>query len=193
MQPIRAVQPPTDHARIVFNLLFGMPNVCGGLAMLRASLLANVGGYDPGALVLDWELWTRLAHRTRFANLPQTLYLYRKHDSAVTVARKQEALDNWRQLQERWLQRLFGEARRAQRLAPQLEPLRKGEKLPLLHLPQLRRDLQVLSERLVASQTIDEGDRAPLESKFAKLLERAAPRLWLKALHWRRYRLNPNP
>ena len=189
LQPIRAVQPPTDHKRIVFNLLFGMPSICGALAMTRRSLLSAVGGYTPDVVVNDWELLTRLAHRTRFANLPESLYRYRQHDSAVTVARQQEAIDDWQATQARWLQRLFGESRRADRLAPQLEPLRKGEKLPLLRLPQLHRDLRTLSQRLVATQTIDPEDRAPLDAEFASLLERAGPRLWLKALHWRRYRL----
>ena len=183
------VKPPLEHTGIVFNLLFGMHSLCGALAFMRKSLLVAAGGYDSNSLVRDWELWTRLAHQTRFANLPESLYLYRQHDSAMTVARHQETVDDWRRIQLRWLQRLTGETRRMDRLLPQLEPLRRGEKLPLLRWLQLRRDLRVLSQRLVATQTIDPADRAALDAKFAGLVERTGPRLWLMALHWRRYRL----
>lgn len=48
--------------------------------MMRAAVLKSAGGYSNDQLVaVDYELWTRLIKITRFANLPETLLLYRKH------------------------------------------------------------------------------------------------------------------
>ena len=161
----------------------------GALAIMRRDLLESVGGYDESALVNDWELWTRLASITRFANLPEPLYLYRKHDKNLTKARYADLVADWRVIRKRWLERLLGDARLAERLVGQLESLRAGRKLTWRQRRYLRRDLARLIDCLVASRTIDEHDRAALEAEFADLLRSTTPRLWQMLQHWRRHRL----
>ncbi|NJB68360.1 glycosyltransferase involved in cell wall biosynthesis [Desulfobaculum xiamenense] len=76
-----------DHARISWALCFGHPfahpSVC-----LRTELLRRVGGYDESfGAAQDHDLWTRLAGRTRFANLDERFVVYRRHDASVSSAR----------------------------------------------------------------------------------------------------------
>ena len=81
-------QLPLDHALIVWRLIFP-PSIIGALAMMRRELVMDVGGYEEGRRVgADTELWIRLLHRTRFANLPQIMYLYRQHAAALSTASK---------------------------------------------------------------------------------------------------------
>jgi hypothetical protein len=60
--------------------------------MLRGSVLDQSGmRFDadfPGAE--DYELWTRAVFTTRFANLPETLLRYRKHEKQVTQQKMEE-------------------------------------------------------------------------------------------------------
>lgn len=71
-------RPPTTHNMIVWTLLFHNPLVHPSV-MLRSSLLKDSGGYDPNyELSQDYELWTRLAFKARFSNLPETLITYRR-------------------------------------------------------------------------------------------------------------------
>jgi glycosyltransferase involved in cell wall biosynthesis len=65
---------------------------CAGSVMLRRELLAAVGDYDQDlAPSEDYDLWLRVAEVTRLANLPQRLYLYRRHSGSAST--------NWRYLQ----------------------------------------------------------------------------------------------
>ncbi len=186
-QPLDIVEAPANHVHIVFNLVIGAVNIGGALAMMRRSLLESVGGYDESVLVRDWELWTRLASRTRFANLPETLYLNRKHDANLTLVRYQELADDWRAIHKRWLERLLGEAPGA--ALQRIHKVRSGMKLPWAERRRLRRELNRLIDALIASNTVDDCDRSLLEAEFARMLESTTPRLWQMFLHWRRYRL----
>jgi hypothetical protein len=56
--------------------------------LVRTRLLRDAGGYRPAfKLASDYDLWLRLADRTRFANVPDALLRYRFHPGQVTVAR----------------------------------------------------------------------------------------------------------
>ena len=186
-QFIREVAFPQSHAWIIINMLFGSTSVGGSLAMLRRDELQTIGGYNASALANDWELWTRLAERTRFANLPETLYLYRKHEASITVSQRQQLADAKRAALQRWLERLWGEAPCP--AFPRIYKLGRGAALNMLERRRLRGDLARLSHALLAANCVDEQDRALLEAEFARRLAGASPRLWRKFLHLRRHRL----
>ncbi len=59
-----------------------------GSVMIRASVLAAVGGYEgmsgyPRSFVEDADLWMRLGQMSPIANLPEPLYLWRRHQASV--------------------------------------------------------------------------------------------------------------
>ena len=186
-KPIRDVAFPQGHANIIISMLFGRASLGGAYAMLRRNCLQASGGYNASALVNDWELWTRLAHRTRFANLRETLYLYRKHEASITYSQRQRLMDDKQVYLQRWLERLFGQAPCP--AFPRIEKLLRGAPLSLLERRRLRGDLQDLTTALIAANCVDEQDRALLEAEFARKLASASPRIWRKFLFLRRHRL----
>lgn len=76
----RAHDHPTEHALLVFDLLFNNPFVHSSVMMRRDAVLA-LGGYatdkerQPPE---DYELWSRLARHGRVSNLPERLVVYRE-------------------------------------------------------------------------------------------------------------------
>ncbi len=94
---IEEASPPTTHSLIVWNLL--LHNVMAHPSiMMRRDAVLTIGGYNPAfRLSQDYELWTRLALKGRFANLPERLLKHRVPDrfpssrkirTQETVARK---------------------------------------------------------------------------------------------------------
>ncbi len=84
---IDTVVPPTGHARVRFHMRFMNALLHPG-AMIRTSLLRQVGGYDPRYWTAqDSDLWARLAPLTRIDNLEAPLVSYRVHGSSVSRTR----------------------------------------------------------------------------------------------------------
>jgi glycosyltransferase involved in cell wall biosynthesis len=80
---------PTADPQIRFGLLF-MSRLFHPTATFRSALVREVGGYAEAFWTAqDYELWSRLYERTRFANQPVPLARYRRHPGA-TVARRGE-------------------------------------------------------------------------------------------------------
>ena len=82
---------PLTHEEIKLAMLEYNP-VAHPSVMLRSSVVNQPRlRYDPdfpGAE--DYELWTRAVFATKFANLPETLVRYRKHDQQVTKKKMEE-------------------------------------------------------------------------------------------------------
>ena len=113
LTPLYAFNLPQCHALIVFQFFVGSflvhPTV-----MMRRALLEAVGGYQPGRRSADEiELWTRLMWRTRFANLPESLLLYRRHATQNSTTRDAATAAQARLPRARLLKRLWGEAPQA--------------------------------------------------------------------------------
>ena len=73
---------PIDHDAIASKLIFGNP-MAHPTVMSRTSVLRAVQ-YDPTYLrAQDYELWSRMIfdHHLQFANIPESLLLYRTHAS----------------------------------------------------------------------------------------------------------------
>ena len=76
-------QPPTTHEMIVWKMLFEC-TIAHPTVVMRKTLLVQAGGYDPSFQhIEDTELWSRLIHLTRFANLPEALYARRVHRESI--------------------------------------------------------------------------------------------------------------
>lgn len=78
---------PEDHNAIRCGLLFTVLIAHATVMMRRAALEEPQARYDDSyAYAEDFELWSRLSGRHRFANVPDVLYRYRKYgqqDDAV--------------------------------------------------------------------------------------------------------------
>jgi len=76
---------PLDHPSIVTAIERRSPICHPSVLMRRAAVLA-VGGYRlPYIHCEDYDLWLRLLNRTRLANLPDRLLLYRRSRRQVSV------------------------------------------------------------------------------------------------------------
>lgn len=84
----RRSEPPIDHplsADIIAATLPTASPLCHPSVMMRRDILEAAGGYRPAYRHCeDYDLWLRLAERTRIANLPERLHLYRYSPSQVS-------------------------------------------------------------------------------------------------------------
>ena len=120
--------------------------------------------------------------RTRFANLPDRLLLYRLHEAqnhrTRDAAKNQQA---W-VVRESLLERLWGEAPRDTLL--RFERMRQDDKLGPRDRRRAQRDLARLLGALIAAEIIDPADRSLVEAHIQRRLEGTTPRLWQMFLHW---------
>ena len=91
-RPLGDVRPPQDDAAIRRALIRANPFVHSSI-MARRALLAAAGGYDERvAVAQDYELWMRLASRTRLANLAEVLVVRRLGAGRVSIEREEDRL-----------------------------------------------------------------------------------------------------
>ncbi len=179
---------PRQHALIAFNLFFGASFV-GATLLTRSEFMQEVGGYTPyRARCPDLDLSCRLLWHTsiRFANLPDCLYLYRRHSSAIGVARKDAQDFAERRFRQRLLSRLWGEG--APDTVDRFQRLRNQDKLHWRARRAAKRDMRRLIDALIAHSCVEPADEPLLIAEMNRRLEQASPRLWQQFCHWRRNR-----
>lgn len=187
LKPISDHIMPLEHALIVLRLFFRRNSLAGPTILMRRETLDSVDGYDARSSTGDTDLFARLVGKTRFANLPLTLYLRRNHGRNHSTIHSQQNFSEGYAIRDRWLQRLWGEAPGA--AGERIERLRKREKFGWRERRLLRRDLDRLAEALLADNALELSDMPLVEAEFARRLEWTTPRLWQMVLHWRRHRL----
>jgi glycosyltransferase involved in cell wall biosynthesis len=168
---IRDGSPPTDPVTIQQQLLSSVPFLHGTF-MIRRSCLGDVGGgYNEAFPVAqDCDLFLQISERWELANLPDILYVHRRHADTVTARRRAD--------QERYL-------KLAQDNAVQRR-LRYGwGRLGLLReqVPEwvLRSDRRWLAQRFVwwSAGARGLGKRRALQFLLiALLLEPTTPEIW---------------
>ncbi len=179
---------PRVHALIAFNLFFGA-SIVGATLMTRAEHLKAAGYAEERRHSPDLDLSMRLLwhERIRFANLPKSLLLYRRHAGAKQNAESQGIAEASRQIRGAMLERLWGGAPSG--TLDRFERLRRQEKLTWAERRQSKRDLRRLIEALLSHGLVEAQDRALLVDAMNRRLEEASPRLWQKFCYWRRHRL----
>lgn len=186
LTPLFEFDLPQRHALIVLNLFVGSFLIHPS-AMMRRVLVSNLGGYEPSRRwAEDTELWIRLMWRTRFANLPETVLLYRWHDVQKHRSRDAVGKEQAWEVRVRLLKRLWGEAPRETLI--RFERMRQDEKLGPLDRRRAGQDLARLLEAMIAHEVIDAADRSLVEAHIQRRLEATTPRLWQMFLHWKRHR-----
>lgn len=176
----------TNHARIAYDLLQIGDCIVGASMMMQRETIEACGGYDatwtPSA---DIDLVARLIPRTRLANLPEQLYLYRQH--AGQRAPTRQKFHKWENLLDNLLSRVWGDAPLPSR--KRFWQVYHREKLTWLERRRARRDLTRCIDRMLVARWINSCDRACLLTFLDQQMEHTMPRLWLKLLHWYRYRI----
>jgi len=81
---------PLQHEPIAYRFCWSNAMKHPTIAYLRQTVV-DIGGYDETLpMAQDYELWTRLIFRHRFANLPQRLVRYRQHEAQATRQKREE-------------------------------------------------------------------------------------------------------
>ncbi len=186
LRPLFNFDLPQQHALIVMNLFVGSFFIHPS-TMMRRDAVADVGGYETSRRTApDTELWSRLMWRTRFANLPERLLLYRWHHEQIHRKRDALAMKQASEVRERLLKRLWGEAPPDSVI--RFERMQRDEKLGPLERRRAGYDLARLLEAMIAREAIDPADRSLVEVHIQRRLESTTPRLWQIFLHWKRHR-----
>lgn len=74
---------PIDDSTLKLRLLWDSP-FAHPAVMIRKELISNQGYNTQFWCGQDYELWSRIAEVTKFANVPEVLLTYRQHDQAVS-------------------------------------------------------------------------------------------------------------
>ena len=97
---------PLDHEQIL-GLMPRTNPLAHSTVMYRKKLVVESGGYSDRIYpALDYELWSRLAHRgVRFANLPDALVRYRFHTEGIKRTRLRSSIRATREVKRTyWLE-----------------------------------------------------------------------------------------
>lgn len=97
---------PEQNEEIQSLALAGHGSICHPCAMIRRTVLQELGGYDEAMIsAQDLDLWLRLGERGQLANLPDAILKYRLHSNSVSHNRSIEQRQNARIACERAWQR----------------------------------------------------------------------------------------
>jgi len=100
-------QPPGSHNMIAWKMLFEC-SIAHATVMMRRALVDEVGGYDTSFIhIEDAELWSRLIYVTRFANLPEPLYVRRWHPNSICSLHANTQYRVGRVIRQRLIERIL--------------------------------------------------------------------------------------
>ena len=176
---------PRRHSLIVFAQFIGS-GLIDATTMYRRACLRRAGGFERGRRHgSDRELVVRLLGNTRirFANISESLLLYRQHERSLMATQNRELIE---ELRARMLRLLWNEAPAA--TLDRFRRLRWREKLSWVERRAAERDMRRLIDSFISHGWVEPGDRALLLRAMHRRLEIASPRLWQMFCHWRRRR-----
>jgi glycosyltransferase involved in cell wall biosynthesis len=101
----------TDHESLKFALAFYCPFIHPSV-MIRSSVLLNVDCVFDSNYVHaeDYELWKRLAFKTKMANIPEYLLDYRVHDAQISSQHSVFQTELATKIRREYLSEYFGES-----------------------------------------------------------------------------------
>ncbi len=176
-----------QHALIALSVFLGY-SFTHSTVIIRRDFLTAVGGYKPEQRVCDdLELWPRLLSETRirFANLPDCLLLYRRHDQSKFHQQSEGEHEVERKIKRINLERLWNEAPEA--TMDRFYQLRLGRKLNWAERRAAKRDFKRLFDAMIVHGWVEPEDKPLLIAEMNRRLEQASPRLWQQFCHWRRH------
>ena len=175
LRPKGKIAVPKVHPLIAWGLFFS-PAIGGATTMTRRALLMAHGTYEEGRVISDdLELWSRLIEKTRFANLPDVLYLYRRHPEADSVKKKTLQQDAGAQIRRKMLKRLWGDAP-TETVERFLSVRNRQRDFSRTELKLLRAEMRCLIESLVTAGWVEADERPLLVEAMERTLETKRPR-----------------
>ena len=182
-------QLPARHPVITLHLLLFTRTVMRSSPMMvRRVFLDFSPAFDPNIpFGKDVDHFLRLIwdKGIRYENLPEPLYLYRRHDGSQGRRLTKIMPESPIHVRCRALQRL-GERGRGAEWIVHKHPLNK---LRWRERRRARRDITRLIEAMVEHNWVDADDEPLLYAEMNQLLESTTPRYWQMFLHWYRYRI----
>ena len=191
LQPMHDREPPERHAEIMLNHYVGAFSGAYTHAslMMRRKLLLEAGDYDLSLSYCgDCDLMTRLLGRTKFANIPEHLYIYRRRPGQGTSHDNPKRDRDILVTRQRRYERLWGE-RAPEATLDRLFRIRRWSKLTWRERRAAKRDIIRIIDAMIAAEWVEPGDRPLLIDVMNRRLELVSPRLWQKFCYWRRHRL----
>ncbi len=189
MQPMHDRVPPVRHAEIILNHFVGdfSEAYVHAALMTRRKLLLEAGGYDFSlAYCSDCDLMTRLLGRTKFANIPEYLYIHRRRPGQRTTHDNPKRDRDIIETRQRRYERLWGE-RAPEETLDRLFRIRRWSKLTWRERRAAKRDITRIIDAMIAAEWVDSSDRPLLIDVMNRRLELVSPRLWQKFCYWRRH------
>lgn len=184
--PISAKEYPLRHAEIVLALLLLGPAM-SGVVMMRREVWEEAGPFERWPLsAWDTEFQTRAVSKTRVANLPDRLYLYRQHSKNISRQNLPARIDAAQSIRRGWLRQVGVEA--SPDFVDRLDWLSMGIRLDWRERWFFWRDVKRLLDALVAAQALVASDLPLIEAELNRRFEAMTPRLWQMFRHWRRHR-----
>ena len=184
-----ARQLPARHPVIALHLLLFTKTVMRSSPMMvRREYFDRQPLFDPTVVLgSDVDLYLRLLSkkRIRYANLPEELYLYRRHENTASRRHGERLRTIAIALRCQVLQRL-GEPGANVAWLVNKHPLNK---LSWRERRRARHDITGLIEAMVEHDWVDAIDKPLLYAEMNQLLESTTPRYWQMFLHWYRYRI----
>ncbi|MCY3779184.1 MAG: glycosyltransferase family A protein [Chloroflexi bacterium] len=177
---------PQVHCLIVLDMFVAVGFIYSTL-MLRQNPLRAIGGFETGRRHgEDRELpWRLLCEKNvKFANLPENLMLYRRHEQSTSLNRDAGELAESAEVQARMLRQLWQEAPPA--TLDRFQRMAAGRKLNWPERRSAKVDLRRLIEALLSQRLVEPRDRPLLLGAVNRKLEAASPRPWQQFCHWRR-------
>ena len=186
LQKLYDLTPPMHHALILLSqFIEGKPFVHASL-MLRRDLILDVGGFDqPMGYAADSDMVIRLMGRTRFTNITERLYIYRRHEDSLSSQRNAKRDHDVLLMRARRFERLWGEA--PPETLDRFAKLRPFSKLSWRERRAAKRDMRRLINSMIAANWAEPRDKSQLIAAMNRRLEQASPRIWQKFCHWRRH------
>ena len=186
LQHVSAKDYPLRHAEIVLRLLMLDAAMSGAAVMMRREVWEQAGPFERWPMsTQDTDFYTRAVSKTRCANLPERLYLYRQHGNNMSGKNVPRRIDAAQTIRRRWLQRVGAEA--TPDFIDRLDWLSTGIKLDWRERRMFRREIRRLLDALVASQALVANDLPLINAELNRRLEAMTPRRWQMLLHWRRH------
>jgi glycosyltransferase involved in cell wall biosynthesis len=161
-----AWKTPTTDSLIQWSLIF-CTSIAHPTVMMRRCLLDEGVTFRPEMThAEDYDLWSRLSERTRFANLPHCLYLRQCHKERVSVRHADKQKEVGRAIMLANIEKLLGTTF-DYRLVHQLDKAYRGHSLKngqeleeILHLVVRLYETFVASKKLNTRQALDIGHDA---------------------------------
>ncbi|MYD09809.1 MAG: glycosyltransferase family 2 protein [Chloroflexi bacterium] len=184
---LRVQECPQQHAPVALFWIVGSMTMAGAAIMARREVLLAAGGYEESRRVADdRELLSRLFAKTRLANVPEALYMYRRHEKQKSESLKQKQAYEALAIDRRWLAGLWGEA--PDETLARFRRLNLPDKLSWAERRAAKRDMRRLIDALIAHDCVESDDEPLLIAEVNRRLEQASPRIWQQFCHWRRRR-----